>query len=110
MILRDMDNMLATYGTVDLSVNGRDADACGYVKHDDIIFSCGRPSMDSGDSSVVSSLTDLGLWCKAILNADILSVNSWKECLNFNPKPYGCGFWHPHSVEHASIYSLPSFA
>ena len=49
--------------------------------------------MDSGDSSVVSSLTDLGLWCKAILNADILSVNSWKECLNFNPKPYGCGLW-----------------
>ena len=32
-------------------------------------------------------------WGKAILNADILSVNSWKECLNFNPNPYGCGLW-----------------
>ena len=29
MILRDMDNMLATYGTVDLSVKGRGGVACG---------------------------------------------------------------------------------
>ena len=28
MILRDMDNMLATYGTVDLSVKGRGDVAC----------------------------------------------------------------------------------
>ena len=28
MILRDMDNMLATYGTVDLSVKGRGGVAC----------------------------------------------------------------------------------
>ena len=49
--------------------------------------------MESGDSSVVSSLTDLGRWCSAILNADILSADSWKECLSFTPKPYGCGLW-----------------
>lgn len=88
-----MSDIFMLFGLKYTHMNGRDADACGYVKHDDIIFSCGRPSMDSGDSSVVSSLTDLGLWCKAILNADILSVNSWKECLNFNPNPYGCGLW-----------------
>ena len=29
MILRDMDNMLATYGTVDLSVKGCGGVACG---------------------------------------------------------------------------------
>ena len=29
MILKDMDNMLATYGTVDLSVRGRGGVACG---------------------------------------------------------------------------------
>lgn len=86
-----MSDVFMCFGLDHTHMNGRIADACGYVKYNDEIFSCGRPAMDSGDSSVVSSLTDLRFWCNAILNADILSDSSWKECLNFNPKPYGCG-------------------
>lgn len=88
-----MSDVFMRFGLNHTHMNGRIADACGYVKHNDEIFSCGRPAMESGDSSVVSSLTDLGLWCSAILNADILSADSWRECLNFDPKPYGCGLW-----------------
>lgn len=66
-------------------MNGHIADACGYVKHNDRFFPR-QAAMESGDSSVVSSLTDLGLWCSAILNADILSADSWRECLNFDPE------------------------
>ena len=88
-----MSDVFMRFGLNHTHMNGHIADACGYVKHNDEIFSCGRPAMESGDSSVVSSLTDLGLWCSAILNADILSADSWRECLNFDPKPYGCGLW-----------------
>ncbi len=88
-----MSDVFMRFGLNHTHMNGHIADACGYVKHNDEIFSCGRPAMESGDSSVVSSLTDLGRWCSAILNADILSADSWKECLSFTPKPYGCGLW-----------------
>ncbi len=71
-----MSDVFMRFGLNHIHMNGHIADACGYVKHNDEMFSCGRLAMESGDSSVVSSLTDLGLWCNAILNADILSANS----------------------------------
>lgn len=88
-----MGDLFMQFGLKHTHMNRRIADACGYAKHNDEIFSCGRPAMDSGDSSVVSSLSDMGLWCRAILNADVLSANSWLEYLNCDPKPYGCGIW-----------------
>ena len=86
-----MSDVFMRFGLIHTHMNGHIADACGFVKHNNEIFSCGRPAMGSGDSSVVSSLSDLSLWCNAILNAEILSADSWKEFLDFTPKPYGCG-------------------
>ncbi len=88
-----MREVFISFGLKCTHINGRTADACGYVRHNDEVFCCGRPAMDSGDSRVVSSLKDLKLWCKAILERDVLLADSWKEILNFNPEPFGCGFW-----------------
>ncbi|MDE7244139.1 MAG: beta-lactamase family protein [Oscillospiraceae bacterium] len=88
-----MNETFKRFGLKHTHMNGRIADACGYVKNKNEVFSCGRPAMDSGDSSVVSSLNDFSIWCDAILNANVLTVESWKECLDFRPEPYGCGFW-----------------
>jgi len=88
-----MHEVFMRFGLKYTHINGRTANACGYVRHNDEIFCCGRPAMDSGDSSVVSSLKDLGLWCKAVLAGDVLLADSWKEILNYDPEPFGCGFW-----------------
>ena len=87
-----MQEIFKKFGLKRTHMNGQIADACGYVKYNNELFSCGRPAMYSGDSSVVSCLNDMGIWCNAILNYNVLSSDSWKECFNFNPEPYGCGF------------------
>ncbi len=88
-----ISNIFKVLGMNNSHANGLNADAKGYVKDEfGNMLNCGRHSMLSGDSGVVSSVKDMECWCSAILNCSLLRQESWNQCLSIVNERFGFGF------------------
>ena len=78
------------------------ADANSY---DDLDFTNGKPvalgrgHYQGGDGAVVSSLADLAIWARAVLQRRILPESAWDEALTLTHDFYGMG-WMKSRTQH----------